>query len=159
MTASEYALHNAIESPEPRESRIAGTILGDDRKYREWELRHADLLLPVAEHRATKHQILALRNANVELVHRRALFKYLQTHQVSDERRQQLFRLFHATLDYNEAILAEHRRYMLAFSSGISTDHIIDVMRDDSSTYLLQNYERLFARYFEMKCAVVCALF
>lgn len=157
MSASEYALLDARESPEPRESRIASTILEDDRKYKEWELRHADLLVPVAEHKATKYQILALRNANVKLVHRRSLFRYLQTHEVRPDRREQLFRLFHSTMDFNEAVLAEHRNYMLAFSSGISTDHIIDVMHDNASIYLLDRYEKLFGRYFEMKCYIASA--
>lgn len=157
MDASEYALRDASESSLPRESRIANTILGDSQKYRQWELRHADLLLPVAEESAKKRQIVALRKARTQLVHRRAFFKYLRTHEVSNEQRQQLFRLFHATMDYNEAILVEHRHYMLAVSSRISTDHIIDVMHDVTSARLLQQYEKAFARYFEMKCYVACA--
>lgn len=158
MTASEYALQDASESPAPRESRIASTILGDSRKYREWELRHANLLLPVAEQRARKRQIVALRNAEVELIHRRALFTYLQTHDLRDGQRKRLFRIFHNTLDYNQAILTEHRHYMLAVSSHISTDYIIDVMRDESSERLLQRYEKTFARYFEMKCYVASSV-
>lgn len=154
MDASEFALQDASESDEPRESRIATTILGDVRKYREWEVRHADLLIPVAEHRAKKHQILALRNAEVQLVHRRALFTYLQNHEVSGAQRERLFRLFHSTLDLDDAILAEHRKYMMAVSSHISTDHIIDVMADEKSTHLIKSYEKVFARYFEMKCYV-----
>lgn len=157
MTESEYALQDASESPVPRESRIASTVLGDNKKYREWELRHANLLLPVAEQSARKYQVLALRHADIALIHRRALFQYLQTHEVRGELRERLFRLFHTTLDFNEAILAEHRQYMLAFSSGISTNHIIDIMRDDTSTHLVQQYETTFARYFEMKCFVATA--
>ncbi len=157
MTESEYALQDATESPEPRESRIASTILDDDKKYREWELRHANLLLPVAEQSARKYQVLALRHADIALIHRRALFNYLQTHEVRGELRQRLFRLFHTSLDFNEAILAEHRQYMLAFSSGISTHHIIDIMRDDKSTRLVEQYEMTFGRYFEMKCFVATA--
>lgn len=157
MTESEYALQDASESPVPRESRIASTVLSDNKKYREWELRHANLLLPVAEQSARKYQVLALRHADIALIHRRALFQYLQTHEVRGELRERLFRLFHTTLDFNEAILAEHRQYMLAFSSGISTNHIIDIMRDDTSTHLVQQYETTFARYFEMKCFVATA--
>ncbi len=157
MTASERALQYATESSLPRESRIANTIIGDSKKYKEWELRHANLLLPVAEHSAKKHQILEIRRADVRLVHRRAFFRYLQNHEIRGERRKQLFRLFHTTLDFNEAILAEHRQYMMAFSSGISTDHIVEVMQDHTSTHLLERYEKLFGRYFEMKCYVASA--
>jgi len=157
MDVSEIALQDATESPSPREARIATTILSDSDKYREWELRHADLLLPVAEHSRKKQQIVALRNAKVQLVHRRALFRYLRAHDLHDDKRRQLFRIFHATLDYQDAILVEHRHYMLAVSSRISTDHIIDVMRDDTSNQLLRQYDELFARYYEMKCFLACA--
>lgn len=157
MTASEYALQNACESSEARQSRIANTILADNKKYREWELRHANLLRPVAEQSARKYQVLALRQADVQLIHRRAFFKYLQSHEVRGKRREQLFRLFHTTLDFDEAILAEHRHYMLAYSSGISTHHIIDVMHDGTSTPLVEKYEKTFSRYFEMKCFIATA--
>jgi hypothetical protein len=60
-------------------------------------------------------------------------------------------------LDYDDAVLAEHRHYMLAVSSRISTDHIIDVMDDAISTHLLHEYEKTFARYFAMKCYVASA--
>lgn len=154
MDASEFALQEAAESPLSRESRIASTILNDGLKYRHWELRHADLLLPVAEQRAKKRQIMELRQAELRLIHRRALFSYLQTHELTESQREMLFRLFHTTLDYHAAILAEHRQYMVAVSSQISTDHIIDVMHDDVSGRLLKQYETTFGRYFEMKCYI-----
>lgn len=157
MNASEFALQDATKSALPREARIATTILDDDKKYKEWELRHAALLLPVAEHRQKKYQILELRSAEMQLVHRRALFTYLQTHTVSDKKRKELFRLYHTTLDFQDALLTEHRHYMVAVSSHISTDHIIDVMDDFTSTSLLEQYEKTFARYFEMKCYIACA--
>ncbi len=154
MDASEYALRDASESPVPRDSRIANTILEDSGKYREWEIRHANLLLPVAEQRAKNPQLMALRRARMDLVHRRALFHYLRAHDVSESQRRTLFRLFHSTMDYNQAILAEHRAYMVAVSSRISTDYIIDVMQDVTSMQLLKQYEKAFARYFEMKCFI-----
>lgn len=157
MSASERALHDATESSIERESRIATTIIDDDKKYKEWELRHANLLLPVAEHRAKKHQILEIRRADVHLIHRRAFFKFLQTHDVRGKRREHLFRMFHATVDFDEAVLAEHRQYMMAYSSGISTEHIVEVMHDQVSPYLVERYEKVFDRYFEMKCYIASA--
>ncbi|MDH3613440.1 MAG: hypothetical protein OEU90_08250 [Gammaproteobacteria bacterium] len=157
MDLSELALQDAAGSSLPRDSRIATTILHDNQQHSQWESRHARLLLPVAQQSRKKRQIVALRNAKVQLVHRRAFFKYLRAHEVRGEQRRRLFRLFHTTLDYNDAILAEHRHYMLAVSSRISTDHIIDVMDDMNSSLLLRHYEKTFARYFEMKCYVACA--
>ena len=60
--------------------------------YKLWESRHADLLLPVAEHGDKKRQIMALRDAKVRLVHRRALFRYLRANEVRGDRRRQLRR-------------------------------------------------------------------
>jgi hypothetical protein len=157
MDVSEYALRDATESSSSRESRIANTILDDGQAYHQWELRHADLLLPVAQHSGKKRQIVELRQAKVQLVHRRAFFKYLQNHDLSAERRKQLFGLFHATRGFKDAVLAEHRQYMLAVSSRISTDHIIEVMDDAMSTSLLRQYEKVFGRYYEMKCYLACA--
>lgn len=154
MDASEFALQDASESTVERDSRIATTILGDSNQYRQWESTHANLLLPVAEQSRKKRQVVALRQAKVQLVHRRALFRYLRAHELRGEQRRTLFRLFHSTLDLNDAILAEHRKYMLSVSSRISTDHIIDVIDDIHSIRLVNMYEKAFARYFEMKCYV-----
>ena len=152
MAVSENALEDARASESARDSRIAQTILSDTRQYRQWEARHANLLVPVAQHSRKKPQIVALRHAKVQLVHRRAFFRYLRAHEVRGQARRDLFRIFHATLDYDDAVLAEHRQYVLAVSSRISTDHIIDFMDDVVSTRLLRQYEKVFARYFEMKC-------
>lgn len=123
--------------------------------YQLWEARHADLLLPVAEHGNKKRQIMALRDAEIRLVHQRAFFKYLRANKVRGERRRRLFRTFHSTLDYNDALLTEHRQYMLAVSSRISADHLIDVMNDPKSKSLPIKYEQLYTRYFKMQCYVL----
>jgi hypothetical protein len=93
----------------------------------------------------------------VSLVHRRAFFRFLRAKDVNDAQRRHLFRLFHATRDYEDAILAEHRQYMVAVSSRISTNHLIDIMGDDRSRVLVNEYEKLYARYFEMQCYVASA--
>ncbi len=154
MDESEFALRDAADSSSLRVSRIVNTILQDNRKYRLWESQHANLLLPVAEHNNKKHQIIALRNVEVQLVHQRALFRYLRANEVHGVPRRRLIRIIHATLDYHVAVLAEHRQYMLAVSSRISADHLIDVMNDVSSKNLLHQYEESYARFFEMQCYV-----
>jgi len=154
MNESEYALHNASDSSSLGNLRVIDTVLQDGRLYRAWELQHADLLLPVAEYSNKKRQIVALRNAEVQLIHRRALFGYLRSNGVRGDERRQLFRIFHQTLDYRSAVLAEHRQYMLAVSSHISTDHLIGIMNDPRSKSLPRQYEELYRRYFEMNCCV-----
>lgn len=154
MDESEYALQDASESSPALVSRVVKTVLDDSHIYRMWEARHADLLLPVAEHGDKKRQILALRNAEVQLVHRRALFTYLRSNNVRGVQRMHLFRRLHSTVDYQDAVVAEHRQYMLALSSRVSADHLIDVMNDPKSKALIDQYRALYTRYFEMQCYV-----
>ena len=154
MDESEYALQDASDTSPALVSRVVKTVLDDSRIYRMWEARHADLMLPVAEHSDKKRQILALRKAEVQLVHRRALFTYLRSSRIRGEQRRQLFRRFHSTFDYQNSVLAEHRQYMLAVSSRVSADHLIDVMNDAKSKDLLDQYRVLYTRYFEMQCYV-----
>lgn len=157
MHESEYALQAASASPSPRISRIVGTILSDGRIYREWESTHASLLLPIAQRRKSLAQLMELRSAEVELIHRRALFGFLQRSGVTGERRRRLFRTIHTTRDFEDAVLAEHRRYMMAVSSHVSADHLIDVMKDVNSKQLLEVYQDSYMRYFEMRCFLVTA--
>jgi len=157
MAASESALEDALASESDRDSRIARTVLSDSQRYRVWEAKHADLLIPVAKESRKTPQIVELRRAKVRLSHRRAFFRYLRENEVQGQRRRDLFRIYHAALDFNDAVIAEHRQYELAVSSRISTDHIIDFMEDPLSTRLLDQYEKVFARYFGMKCYLACS--
>jgi len=152
MDESEYALRQACDSSCQRVSRIVSTIVGDSQKYRYWESNHADLLLPVAEQSNKKRQILALRKLEVQLVHRRALFNLIRDQRIQGKARQKLFRLFRATRDYQDAVIAEHQQYMIAMSSRVSTDHLIDIMHDVDSKRLVQEYEESYAEYFKLKC-------
>lgn len=152
MDESEYALRQACDSSSQRVSRIVNTIVGDSQIYKYWESNHADLLLPVAEQNNKKRQILALRKLEVQLVHRRALFNLIRDQHIRGKARQKLFRLFRATRDYQDAVIAEHQQYMIAMSSRVSTDHLIDVMHDVDSKRLVQEYEESYAEYFKLKC-------
>lgn len=154
MDESEFALNNASDSSSARVSRIISSILQDSRTYQLWESQHAELMLPVAEQSNKKNQIVELRIAEIRLVHQRALFKSLQESQLRGEERQRLFRIFHNSLDYHASVIAEHQHYRLAVSSRVSADHLIDVMHDPVSKKMLKQYERMYARYFEMKCYV-----
>lgn len=157
MDESEFALHNAAESERDRISRIASTILGDGKIYQQWESQHANLLRPVAEHRKNRSQLMELRFAEMQLVHRRALFRFLQSSGLKGHTRERLFRTIHSTRDYHDAVIAEHRQYMMAVSSHVSADHIIDVMKDVSSRRLLDMYDNSYTRYFQMRCYVALA--
>ena len=155
MDESEQALHAAAQQDSGTDARIAKQIIGDPKTHGLWEARHAELVRPVAEQNGRAPQILALRDLEVRLVHRRALIDHIREHELRGRQRERLFQVFYGPRDFQDAVLAEHRQYMLAVSSRVSTDHLIDVMSDPVSNKLLVEYEALYTRYFELYCYVV----
>jgi hypothetical protein len=155
MNESEQALSDAADGGAPRDARIAQRTLGDSRLHRLWESRHADLIVPVAENSRRTGQILRLRDIELKLLHRRALIRCIRNKRIVGEERDQLFSVFYGPKDTQNAILTEHRQYTLAVSSRVSTDHLIDVMRDTVSVRLLREYEGVYTKYFELYCATV----
>jgi hypothetical protein len=155
MHESEQALADAAEGDNRRNRRIAKHILSDAPTYRLWESRHADLVLPVAEHSRRSPQIFELRDIEVRLLHRRALIRHIRKHGIVGQERDRLFSVFYGPLETQNAILAEHRQYTLAVSSRLSTDHLINVMRDPVSWGLLRHYEAVYTEYFELYCYMV----
>ena len=157
MDESEQALSDAAEGARPLESRIANQVLNDPKTHRLWESRHAELVRPVAEQSRRTPQVIALRNIEAGLLHRRALIDYIRNHQVVGVERDKLFRVFYGPKDPVDAIMTEHRQYVLAVSSRISADHLIDVMHDPVSHHLLELYGSIYHEYFELYCLMVRA--
>ena len=155
MDESERALSEEAECGHRRESRIAREILEDHRNHRLWESRHAELLLPVSEEGRRAPQIFALRDVQVRLLHRRALISHIRENGLLGEQRDRLFTAFYGPRDKTNAILTEHRQYTLAVSSGVSTEHLVDVMDDSVSTMLFQEYERIYSQYFSLYCCMI----
>lgn len=110
------------------------------------------MLLPVAEHSRRTSQILQLRKLETDLLHRSSLITFIRTHQIKGEQRKRLFEAFHGARDPVDAILIEHRNYLLAESSHLSTDHLIGLMHDTTSLDLLRLYSRAYAMYFSLYC-------
>jgi hypothetical protein len=155
MDESEQALFSAAQQDSGTDARIAKQIIGDSKTHGLWEARHAELVRPVAEQTGRTSQVFALRDVEVRLVHRRALIDHLREHRILGKERERLFEVFYGPREFQDAVLAEHRQYMLAVSSRVSTDHLIDVMSDPVSKKLLAEYEALYARYFDLYCYVV----
>ena len=156
MRESEQALEDAVESPDARASRIARHVLTDSKVHSLWEARHAQLVLPVAEHNSRTPQIVELRRMEVALVHRRALVDYIGRYKLTGAKRDKLLSRFYGAKASLDAVLAEHRQYMLAVSSRVSADHLIDIMQDPFSRRFLEVYERAYNKYFELYCYVAC---
>lgn len=157
MEESEQALEDASHGPRGRRSRIAKQVLSEPRIHRLWEARHAEIVRPVAESSRRSPQVLALRHAEVQLLHRRALIDYIRCNRVVGEPRDRLFAVFYGPRETANAVLAEHRQYLLAVSSRVSTDHLINVMHDRQSIHLLRLYEAAYEEYFELYCFIATA--
>jgi len=155
MDESEQALYSAAQQDSGTDARIAKQIIGDSKTHGLWEALHAELVRPVAEETGRTRQVFALRDVEVRLVHRRALIDHVREHQLRGKERERLFQAFYGPREFQGAVLAEHRQYMLAVSSRVSTDHLIDVMSDPVSKKLVAEYEALYARYFDLYCYVV----
>ncbi len=150
MDESEQGLQQASESSSERAARISSQILADSKLHSLWESRHAKLLLPVAEHHKTAHQIVDLRLASLYLIHGRAFIEHIRNSEIRGEERKHFFARYYGVMDYQNAVLAAHRHYMLSVSSMVSTSHLIDLMFDPVSHRLLNQYKDVYQQYFEL---------
>ena len=150
MDESEQALWDATDAKSRHESRIAEHILSDSKAHRMWEATHAELVRPVAEQTKGAQQVFALRNIEIRLIHKRALIDNIRNHKLRGPDRDLMIATFYGPIEIRDAILTEHRRYMLAVSSQLSTEHLINVMYDPLGNRLLSQYETLYTDYFEL---------
>ena len=96
MQESEQALNDAAVDGAPRQKRIAQHVLSDPKVLGLWESRHAELLVPVAEHRQRAHQIYSMRDIEVKLLHRRALIRTIRNLRLGHTARSRLLATFYA---------------------------------------------------------------
>jgi len=157
MEESEQALEDAADGPSVRASRIAQQVLGDARTHRMWESRHAELVRPIAEENRRAPQILQLRKLETKLLHQRSLVDYIRKNQVTGLARDRLFKAFYGPKEVTDAVIREHRQYVLAESSHFSADHLFGVMADKDSDQLLSMYESAYSSYFSLYCFFVSA--
>lgn len=156
MRESEFALEAAASSPQIDTARAATQVLGDAKIHGLWESRHAQMLLPVAENNYRRSQILELRKLETQLTHRSSLIRFIRTRHVVGQQRDKLFSVFYGPRDRVNAILTEHRNYLLSESSHTSTDHLISLMHDTDTRDLLRLYVNAYDTYFSLFCFTVC---
>ena len=150
MDESEQALWDAAHAKSKREARIAQHILSNSKTYHTWESRHAEIVRPVAQETKRQQQIFALRDIEVRLIHRTALIDHIRNLRLRGPERDQMIAAFYGPKDIRDAILIEHQHYMLAVSSHLSTNHLINVMHDPLGNCLLRQYEMLYANFFNL---------
>lgn len=149
MTESERALWRTDSQPEYYRVPVS-RLLDDGRQYSLWESSHARRMREVADCPRQTQQAMALRRMAVRLVHRRGLVDYLRNHQIVGSHRQQLFQMFYGRTDYREAVITEHRQYVVAASSGYCAEVLVDAVHDANGFKLLERYQNLYTQYFQI---------
>ena len=148
MTTSERALWSTDAQSDYYRVPVA-RLLDDGRQYQIWEASHARQMRGIAHCNAPVAQAMELRKLALRLIHRRGLVDYLRAWKVVGERRAQLFTMFYGFIDYREAVITEHRQYIMAASSGLCTEVLVDAVNDSNGFKLLARYQRLYAQYFQ----------
>jgi hypothetical protein len=158
MEESQSRLEAAARSGPPEEMLVASRIVEHPTAYRLWESEHDRLIRNVSANARLAPQIGALRSMAFGLIHRRALFEYLRTSEVTGAKRHRLFALFYGGRDYANSVVAEHANFIRCSSSYLCTDHLAaQLMRDAAFDEPLQLYEEWYSEYFRVFCDVALA--
>ena len=158
MEESQSRLEAAARAGPPEEMLVASRIVEHPTAYRLWESEHDRLIRTVSAHARLAPQIGALRAAAFGLIHRKALFEYLRSREITGAKRHRLFSLFYGSRDYANSVIAEHANFLRCSSSYLCTDHLAEqLMRDAAFGEPLQLYEEWYSEYFRVFCDVELA--
>ena len=149
MTASERALWTTESQPDYYRVPVS-RLLDDGRQYRNWEATHSREMRNIAACPRQIDQLMSLRKLALQLIHRRGLVDYLRAFSIVGEHRQQIFNMFYGRTDYNEAVITEHRQYVVAASSGYCAEVLVDAVNDANGYRLLERYQSLYSQYFQI---------
>jgi hypothetical protein len=152
MLESERTIAECARDGEPAPQRVCAQLLAEPMRYALWHVRHDIRMGSVASARMRDRQILALRAFAIEQIHRAALVRYLRDFRVVGVAREQALRDFHGVVDAREATLAEHRDYLLAAGSQVSTTQLLEFADDQRAAALLRDYEFAYGQFFSMFC-------
>ena len=156
MRESTDRIESALRSEDDKDHLIAHRILESTRTFHSWELEHSGLMRQVADYRKLQTQALALRHAAVRLIHGKALFEYLRTNKVRGEERVKILAYFHPTRLYEYAVVQEHGSYLRKAGSYLCTSHLgTDLVSDPVFLDPMQQYESLYAEYFNLYCSTL----
>ena len=152
MEESEWRVEAATRSV-ASEDLVACRVLESPSAYRHWLAEHDRLLRSVSGQRRVQAQVVALRSAALNLVHRKGLFEYLRERQLPRHKRRRLFQLFYGYRDYTNALLAEHGNFIRCSSSYLCTQYLAEhLMHDAAIAEPLALYEERFAEFFRAFC-------
>jgi hypothetical protein len=158
MEESELCIAEAARSGTPAQVLVASRLLAHPDIYRRWESEHSQLMRNVSRHTYLHEQVVSLRSAALNLVHRKAVFEYLQDRQLSRSQRHHLMAMFHSLKDYSASLLAEHGNYVRGASSYWCSHHLARrFMKDNAFAEPLLLYQERYKDYFRVFCDVELA--
>jgi hypothetical protein len=152
MRESERAVHEAADGGELRVRNVCRQLLGDRVRYFVWHAKHETRMESVALARRREPQLLELRRAGVEFVHRAAFVRHLKDHGLRGASRDRLLREFYGPLDSRAAAILEHRNYLSAASSQWCAATLLELADDHRGVEQLQLYETAYSQYFGLFC-------
>ena len=148
MEESEWRIEIAAGSNSP-DDVVVRRVLDSPVVYRRWAFEHDWLLRGISTRPRVEAQVIALRSAAMNLVHRKALFEYLRERQLNGRKRRRLFQIFYGSRDYSNAVLAEHGNYVRCCSSYVCAQHLSEqLMHDAAVEEPMQLYEQRFGEFF-----------
>ena len=158
MEESELCIAESAKSGTPAQMLVASRLLAHPEIYRRWESEHFQLMRRVSEHRYLNRQVVALRSTALALMHRKAVFEYLQERQLTRQQRHKLMSMFHTLKDYAASLIAEHGNYVRGASSYWCSHHLARrLMKDSAFAEPLLLYQERYTDFFRVHCDVELA--
>jgi hypothetical protein len=158
MEESERCVTEAARSGTPAQMLVATRLMSHPAAYRRWESEHDRLMRRVSEHTYLHRQVVALRSMALAMLHRKAVFEYLQERPLTSAQRHRLMALFHSLKDYSASLIAEHGNYLRGASSYWCSHHLArTLMKDTVFAEPLLLYQERYTDYFRVFCDVELA--
>jgi hypothetical protein len=158
MEESELCIAESAKFGSAAQMLVASRLLAHPEAYRRWEAEHSQLMRRVADHRYLNRQVVALRSTALALMHRKAVFEYLQERQLTRTQRHKLMAMFHSLKDYSASLIAEHGNYLRGASSYWCSHHLARrLMKDGAFAEPLLLYQERYTDYFRVHCDVELA--
>jgi hypothetical protein len=158
MDESEHCVAEVAKSGTPTQMLVASRLLAHPEAYRRWESEHSGLMRGISGHTYLHRQVIALRSTALTLLHRKAVFEYLQDRQLTRAQRHRLVAMFHSLKDYTASLIAEHGNYVRSASSYWCSHHLARrLMKDGAFAEPLHLYQERYTDYFRVFCDVELA--
>jgi hypothetical protein len=158
MEESEACIAESAKFGTPAQMLVASRLLAHPDAYRRWESEHAVLMRGVSTHHYLHKQVVALRSAALTLIHRKAVFEYLQERQLTRPQRHRLMAMFHSLKEYSVSLIAEHGNYVRGASSYWCSHHLARrLTKDGVFAEPLLLYQERYTDFFRVFCDVELA--